>query len=341
VTACAIRPTALVLQTSNGKGLTQLSAKVSALMEAIELYHAENPLPQQLRRDSWNGLARQGLYGIKPSDLPAYDNGFFSADYLFDWVRGEALVSQKEIWLPASAVYFCEHSLYRTSTHGLASGNHLVEATLHALYELIERDAISSLEIKGRLKIKEKCKIIDLNTITDESLQKVFRKLKEAQTKLILLWIPSCVPVHTFWAILLNQAPFTAVSTFNAGCGTHLDLTIAATRAITEAVQSRLALVHGSREDIISRPVYKAAQPESNPAYLYFDQLEADTTWQMLEPTTPRNQLDLQQDYLYLLAQLAQAGHHHIFRVDLTNPTLNIPVVKVIIPSLRFNRSLF
>jgi YcaO-like protein with predicted kinase domain len=40
---CAIRPTAAVLQVSNGKGLTHASAKVSALMEGIEFFHCENP----------------------------------------------------------------------------------------------------------------------------------------------------------------------------------------------------------------------------------------------------------------------------------------------------------
>ena len=82
---------------------------------------------------------------MSPEQLSAYYNHFFSDDYMIDWVAGEALLSQEEVWGPASAVYFCEHSLYRTSTNGLASGNHLVEATLHALYELIERDAISKL----------------------------------------------------------------------------------------------------------------------------------------------------------------------------------------------------
>jgi ribosomal protein S12 methylthiotransferase accessory factor len=145
-TFCAIRPTGQVLQTSNGKGLTRLSAKVSALMEAIELDHAENPDPGRLRRTSLNGLARSGLKALGLAQPGASGETFFSPDYIVDWVEGEELLSGEKVWLPASSAYFIEPAAGRTSTNGLASGNHLVEATLHALYELIERDAISSLE---------------------------------------------------------------------------------------------------------------------------------------------------------------------------------------------------
>lgn len=340
-TYCAIRPAALVLQTSNGKGLTRLSARVSALMEAIELFHAENPHPQRLLRASRKALAQQGLKVISPEGLSAYHNRFFSNDYVIDWVLGEDLISQERVWLPASAVYFCEPSLYRTSTNGLASGNHPVEATLHALYELIERDAISRLDVNGRLQIKERCQVIDTTTIADEALQHVIHRIAQAQNKVVLLWVPSCVPVHTFWAILLNQAPFSAVSTFNVGYGTHLDLKVAAARAITEAVQSRLTLVHGSREDIIAKPVYTADNPESSPAYAYFDRLEGDTSWSAIAGQVSYENYDLEQSYTHLLSKLLEAGHDQIIQVNLTNPSFNIPVVKVIVPSLQFKRKLF
>ena len=340
-TYCAIRPAGLVLQTSNGKGLTPASAKVSALMEAIELHHAEHPEPKRLVRSSLKILSENGLKVIRPEDLERHPPHFFSDDFMIDWVEAEELISQQKVWLPASAAYFCEQSLLRTSTNGLASGNHLVEATLHALYELIERDAISRVEVNGRLKIKETCKIIDLTTITNQTLQQVIQKIQTAQSKLLLLWTPSCVPVHTFWAVLLNQMAFSAVSTFNMGYGTHFDIHVAAARAITEAVQSRLTLIHGAREDIIRKPVYKAEETESSRAYRYFDQLESNTPWQAIETLPKYKNNDLWHSYDYLRSQLRQAGHYPIFRVDLTHSKFNIPVVKVIIPSLRFKRDLF
>jgi len=340
-TYCAIRPGGLVLQTSNGKGLTYISAKVSALMEAIELHHAEHPEPNRLWRSSLSELSRHGRNVVRPEQLQGFYNRFFSDDYVIDWVEGVDLISLEKVWAPASAVYFCEPSLYRTSTNGLASGNHLVEATLHALYELIERDAISSVDVNGRLKIKEKCQVIDATTVADDKLQNVIHKIQRAQSKLVLLWVQSCVPVHTFWAILLNQNPFSAVSTFNIGCGTHLDIKVATARAITEAVQSRLAFIHGSREDIIAKPVYKADYTQSSPAYKYFAHLEGNTTWQTVQQQVRYKNNELLQSYSYLLSEMSKAGHSQILRFNLTKPKFRIPVVKVIIPSLRFNRKLF
>ncbi|MEM7129237.1 MAG: YcaO-like family protein [Chloroflexota bacterium] len=340
-TYCAIRPKGRVLQTSSGKGLTDESAKVSALMEAIELHHAENPEPEHLRSLSLNSLCENNFYAVEPQRLPGYYDNYFSNRYVTDWVMGEELLSQQAIWVPASAVYFCEPSLYRTSTNGLASGNHLVEATLHALYELIERDAISKLDIQGRLTIRENCKVIDLMTILDNRLQNIIHKIENAESKLVLLWVPSDIPVHTFWAILLNKAPFSPMSTFNTGCGAHLDIKVAAARAVTEAIQSRLTLIHGSRDDIITKPIYRAEDTLSSPAYRYFDHLESNFSWRSIEEQVVFRSENLLDAYDYLVSEISKAGHNEIIRVNLTKPKLNIPVVKVIVPSFRFNRELF
>jgi len=310
-------------------------------MEAIELHHAENPIQQHLQRASLKSLAQHGLPIFTPKHLNAAGDQFFSEDYIIDWVKGEELVSKVQVWVPASAIYFCVPAVCRTSTNGLASGNHLLEAILHALFELIERDAISNIEANGRLAIKEKCKIVDTTTITNDELQQLIHRIEAAQTKLVLLWVPSCIAIHTFWAVLLNRVAFNAVSTFNVGFGTHFDINIAVTRAITEAVQSRLTLVHSAREDIITKPVYKAASIHSSLAYTYFDQLNSNTVWQALEEQVDYKEHDLLQVYRYLLSKLVEAGHTRIIFVDLTNPAVNIPVVKVLIPSLQFKRNLF
>ena len=56
---CSMRPQGKVLQISNGKGATTEAAEASALMEAIELHHAENP-PADMRRDSAMGILQSG-----------------------------------------------------------------------------------------------------------------------------------------------------------------------------------------------------------------------------------------------------------------------------------------
>jgi hypothetical protein len=197
------------------------------------------------------------------------------------------------VWAPVSTVYFNEPSLFRTSTNGLAAAKP-VEAALHALYELIERDALAGLEVEGRLKIKEKCKIIDLATITDESLQAVIRKIQQAQSKLVLLWLPSCIPVHTCWAILLNQASAVSLQCrlwspsrplSGGGAGHHQR-------------SNPGGLVLG-RVNIIAKPVYAAPVIESS-RLMPFDRRRR-CLWYEIEKRVDFPDNDLGQSYLYSL----------------------------------------
>ena len=61
---------------------------------------------------------------------------------MIDWVQGKNLLTNEEVWLPASAAYDCTSRsspfLYRLGTNGLASGNHLLEAnTARTLRKLL------------------------------------------------------------------------------------------------------------------------------------------------------------------------------------------------------------
>jgi ribosomal protein S12 methylthiotransferase accessory factor len=342
-TYCAIRPNGLVLQVSNGKGLSDTAARVSAVMEALELHHAENPRPGVVRRASLSALEYEGASVLRPDEIHGARPVYFTERFQCDWVEGENLVDRSPMWAPASAVYFhCAPNLHDTSTNGLASGNDLAEATLHALYELIERDAMSRLSVDGTIRIREQAHVIDPATIDDDTLRVLVDQVEAAGTKVLLLWLPSAISVHTFWAVLLNRSPMASVSTLNVGWGTHVERGIAASRALTEAAQSRLGLIHGAREDILTKPVHRAAQTINSPGVRFFASLEPTTVWPDLEglPTVPYHD-DLSVLLERVVAALAGAGHGRLLRFDLTDPEAGIPVVKVLAPSLKFNHKLF
>lgn len=339
---CAIRPDGLVLQVSNGKGLTAAAAEASAVMEALELHHAEHPLPGRLLRDSERGLRRRGHEVLPSRTTPGFRDGYYDERFQCEWVRGEDLVSGAAMYAPASAVYFFRRpSLYMTSTNGLASGNHATEATLHALYELIERDAMTRLSVDGRLKIRERAKVVDTTGIDAPELREILDRAEADRTRVVLLWLDSAVPLHTFWAVFLSAESLVSTSTFNVGWGTHSDKRIAAARALTEAAQSRVAFIHGAREDIRDKPVFGAGRVQSSKAYRFFDRLQPDTAWEALDGSTLPPEMDLDAALQGLVRALAQAGHDTLVRFDLTDPAMDIPVVKLIAPSLRFNHRLF
>jgi ribosomal protein S12 methylthiotransferase accessory factor len=342
-TYCAIRPNGLLLQVSNGKGVSDAASRVSALMEALELNHAENPRPGALRRASLAELRAEGAAVLEPRAINGLRDGYFGDRFAIDWTAGVELTSGATVWVPGSAVYFfCAPCLFDTSTNGLASGNHLSEATLHALYELIERDAMSRLSVDGTIRLRENASVIDTTTIDDELIRAIVDRVEEAGTQVLLMWLPSAIPIHTFWAVMLNRQPLASVSTLNVGWGTHVDQRIAASRALTEAAQSRLVFIHGAREDIQTKQVYHSKQAADSRAARYFAGLSPDTAW---DDIAGRPTVGFHHDLDVLLARvvdaLAQAGHSGLIRCDLTDPDAGIPVVKVLAPTLQFNHHLF
>jgi ribosomal protein S12 methylthiotransferase accessory factor YcaO len=111
---------------------------------------------------------------------------------------------------------------------------------------------------------------------------------------------------------------------------------VAASRAITEAIQSRVTMIHGAREDALIKPVFRKAQEVwSSKAFQFFMNIEADTAWSSFAQENMEVQRDLEQTLHWLLSLLAAAGHTEILRCDLTKPGINIPVVRLIAPSLK------
>jgi ribosomal protein S12 methylthiotransferase accessory factor len=218
----------------------------------------------------------------------------------------------------------------------------MAEATLHALYELIERDAMTRLSVDGKLRIHERALGIDTSSVDAPELRDILNQVEQDDTKVVLLWLESAIPVHTFWAVFLSRHALVATSTFNVGWGTHIDKRVAAARALTEAAQSRLGFIHGAREDLIDKPVFEATGVQSSPAYRFFDRLEPNATWAALDDrTTIATDGNLESELHRLVAALTQSGHERVVRFDLTDSDIGIPVVKVIAPSLRFNHRLF
>ena len=333
---CAVRPSNRTLQVSNGKGLRHVDAKVSACMEAIELFHAENP-NDCFERASFKSMRRQYGDVIFPQVLPGHRReAFFSRDFLIDWVKATDLLRKREVWLAASAAYLCTPSLYHWSSNGLASGNHLVEATLHGLYEVIERDAVSRLcTAKGQVVFSSnRCRFIDPRTLPSGQLGDLYRVLLAANIKMALIHVESCSPIHTFLAVLLDPQPFSNSSHVNIGYGTHLSSTVAAIRAITEAAQSRAIFIHGSREDLTP----KAYGHSHDSLYQFFDGLETTADWRRLRDHSSDDLLD---DYDCVLRCLSEIGYKNIFRVNMMRRPFNIPVVKVFVSGFKMNINLF
>jgi ribosomal protein S12 methylthiotransferase accessory factor len=242
--AMSVRPLARTLSVSQGKGHTYPLARVSAAMEAIELWHAEFAYPAPTRR-AVPAAALELPYAV--GDLPAAPGSLVTAATPLDWVDAVGMVSGRTVPVPSDLVAMAatDRSTWhppgfvRTS-NGLASGNTRDEATLHALYEVVERDAVS-----GHVDAGPDDELV-LESVTDAGCAELIDRIRRAGAVLTATQLPNRFGLPCFRATVWS-ADFPLV---NLGFGAHLTPGIALSRAITEAVQSRLTAIAGSRDDM-------------------------------------------------------------------------------------------
>ena len=325
----AVRPNSRSVSVSQGKGVDRVSARASALMEAIEGWHAER-VELALRYDSYASLRRRGAV-VDVSRLPMVRGARLSASTPILWVQGRDLFSDELMWVPFEcvSVNYVERGraggVFWASSNGLAAGNHVVEATVHAVCEVIERDAMAVwLAAGGR---RRGGGLVDLATITDPEAVGVLAALASARAVAAVWDVTGDTGVATYACDLSERPdePRWALRGVFGGQGCHLDSRVALVRALTEAIQSRLTQIAGSRDDM----------------YCYEANIADARALASLagRPAVPCCVRDLsgetfEQDIDVLVDGLANAGVDSAVVVDLSLKEVGVPVVKVVVPGL-------
>jgi ribosomal protein S12 methylthiotransferase accessory factor len=330
------RPNSRSLAVSQGKGLTLTAARASGLMEAAEGYHAER-ITLPLKLASYNEL-RFTHAVTDPAVLARLSTSAFHGDLRLLWIEGWDAVAGTAVWLPYESVH-TDFTLplppgsgcFPLTGNGLASGNHRLEAMSHALAEVIERDADALWEIAGpeawtRTRL-------DLGSVDDPACCEVLDRLDGAGVSVAAWETTSDLGVAAFRCVILDRSvnPVRPLGP-NQGTGCHPSRGVALLRALTEAVQSRLTGIAGSRDDL-RRSRYAALQD--------LDALEVLQAG-LAAPGPRRDFRDapdwegntFEEDLLWMLGRLSAAGLHQVLAVDLTRPGLEIPVVRVVVPGL-------
>lgn len=245
----AMRPASRTLSTSQGKGAIALLAKLSAVMEAIELWHVEQPLPVAAL-----GPAAEVAPGCPVTALPLTvpHSERTLAQVVWEWTPGTALVSGENRLLPVDLLRRrslrpeWSPDLLRATSTGLACGNTRDEALLHALFEVAERDVLfRDGQAGGRRRT-----LVDPGTVDDPHGREIVGRLVAAGMALEIALVdgPYGLPVCVAY-LWSEDYPVTF-----AGGGCHSDPGIALARALTEAAQSRLAAIAGTRDDLPGDP---------------------------------------------------------------------------------------
>src|SRR5690348_13815978 len=100
----AVRPMSRNLAVSQGKGLTPAAARASALMEALELWHAEtHHLPTRI--DTTDGLFQAGEPVADVAALVRCPCNEYAPDRPMRWTTGFDLLTGVPTWVPYEAVH--------------------------------------------------------------------------------------------------------------------------------------------------------------------------------------------------------------------------------------------
>lgn len=316
----AIRPAGKSLSVHQGKGPSDETAQIGALCEALEADCAEKATADgpDCRFDALPEAERApdiGDYCRLRSDRPPPSGSI-------PWCGATDLLSGRPCWLPHDLVSLdftrSLPSHFERVSSGLGAGPGQGDALLTALHELIERDAEGEwqrLDRGRRLATAVAAESIPFSWF--RSWRSRFRAL---DMRLHVFALEAVVAVPAFRCVIGGREEFGPAYRRFSGAAAHGDPEIALFRALAEAIQSRLTLIAGVRDDIM--PSYHA-RPRPAPAS------GPETTgrpWQEIDPRplTPT----------ILAGELAARGYRQIAFRRLDEGLDGIVVVKAFVPGL-------
>ena len=318
-----------------GKGLTREQARVSVIMEAIERYSAEIKDEDKAKFlvESYDENRNGGKEKVDPVSLILSALSTIGPSSKLEWCEGYDLLREEEIFVPANAVFHPYVSnrggrLFRSDTNGIASGNNLEEAIFHGITEVIERDALSYVELK-----KNAGKQIEVGE-DDERIFELKERFDSAGIIPHFWYIPSDTGFTTVALALDDESKDGSLLVY--GAGAHSDPRIATIRAITEAAQSRLMQIESAKGDAMKAASarvmsYEAIKKRNRHWFEDHDKGKGEEEKVRLDELPDLATDTIDGDIEVALEKLRRVVSRVIV-VDLTREEIGIPVVRVIIP---------
>lgn len=328
------RPNARSVAVSQGKGLTLAAARASGLMETTELYHAEH-IARPIVRASYADLRRShAVVDIRRCPRPR--GGGFRPRRELLWIEGYDLIGQAPMWVPYELVHTdyrvplpLASGCFKSSSNGLASGNHILEAISHGICEVVERDATTLWFHPAD--VSPATTRIDLDSVDDPHCRAVLQRYADASIDVAAWETTTDLAIPAFLCRIAEResGPLPGVLSGD-GMGCHPDRRVALLRALTEAAQSRLTWISGARDDPKARDYDDS--PETLRCTREIMAVRGPTRKFRDGPTFVGETLE--DDVAWELDRLRAAGIHRVVCVDLTKPEFGLPVVRVVIPGL-------
>jgi ribosomal protein S12 methylthiotransferase accessory factor len=245
-----------------GKGLSVVDAMIGAVGEAIEHYAAQRCRRADLRRASLAAIDEDrvdprdlDLYGELQYAQPGFPFARFDPDQPIEWARGQWLDRREPVLVPALPVFLYhrvprEERFCQVTSSGLAAGADLEDASLRALLELIERDALMITWLSRRPGQR-----LLIDQAIDEGAREVVRQLEERGARIELYHLDAGLGVPTVACLGFGNGERWPGATL--ALAAHPSPLVAARKAILEQGQvgpHLRRLMTGGKHSIPARP---------------------------------------------------------------------------------------
>ncbi len=326
---CAYAPNSKAIVIAQGKGVDDISAKTSAVMEAIERSVATQPHCSTFMA-SVNDLAASGHAMDCLDDLLAIGAQPVGATEQLRWSKAYDLAKNVSIFVPFDAIHLDRTHVsprFWVSSDGLASGNSWHEAVLHGLLERMERDACVLWDVSDPA--RRYARRIDPHSIADDDIREMLEKIFSADFDLALFDVTSDLAVASVVALLRPKGDDSSLryADLTMGAGASLSPNVAAARAISEAVQSRMTFIAGARDDLTPELFSRRADPAHLQSFRARCTANLDELPAMSATSAP--------DALgQIVEELLRRGIDQLYAIELAPEWLPASVAKVFAPQL-------
>lgn len=337
---------------SNGKGITEELATVSAYGELIERFSGsmENNLSIAPFRKVYGQLAKllekvscykyvKGYRwvhqdcltnSIKAEDilknhsfLPAqFEYLKYHSELMRHWIPAYSFVQEKEVYVPILFVNWI------SSTNGLASGNTIEEAIIHGTCEIFERYALIT-----SLSTDETFPNVKLDTINDPTIQRILNYFEENRIKAVVKDLSSLTKhrIPTYSLVTFNtNLPLQHAGFNSVKAGSSFNSIDALTRCFTERMQgtnfdleAKQSNMDVPKEERFMPLFFKGICPFSLEDYVKGDSVDF------------RNQkTDGTLEEVNQCIKLSKEYNTDLIFVDHTHPVFEFPTARIIMPGL-------
>ncbi|MTI00380.1 YcaO-like family protein [Roseibium sp. RKSG952] len=337
----AVRPNARSLSVSQGKGLSEYQAKISAVMESIEGAVAEQTRQHVVNFASINDMERSGGAIVPLAELARVHAAKLDRDAERAWVEGRSLVTGAPVSAPYELVgldmrmkFPWDRESFQMTSQGLGAHFDRDLALRHALLELTEQDGSVSLDMFGLMdgRIRE----VTGYEGADARLDAALALLRSAGQEMRFLSLPGRFGLPVIAAVMSRKVGGRSGQLERTPGGTSCRLTIhdAMVSALLEAAQSRLTDIAGSRDDIPADRYRKHSKG-------MITQSCKTISLSDLQKQYAQGPVRDDPDWRQIVDKLLAAGAGDVWMFDLKTPVEGVHVVRVLASGLEASGGIF